>query len=120
MYVKYAYVTESTLEVDPPLLRSVTEIVFRYDGDRCGATVNVQRPYCLRAWHRLPKQYNCFRWFEGNRKLFSLGAYFKEKVCLNLVWMTAHARKYNRAQEMESYYLAMREKRGKLADQPDN
>ena len=34
--------------------------------------------------------------------------------------MTAHARKYNRAQEMESYYLAMREKRGKLADQPDN
>ena len=56
MYVKYAYVTESTLEVDAPQLRSVTEIVFRYeDGARCGATVNVQRPYYLRAWHRLPK-----------------------------------------------------------------
>ena len=56
MYVKYAYVTESTLEVDAPQLRSVTEIVFRYhdDGARCGATVNVQRPYYLRAWHRLP------------------------------------------------------------------
>ena len=27
MYVKYAYVTESTLEVDAPQLRSATEIV---------------------------------------------------------------------------------------------
>ena len=56
MYVKYAYVSESTLEVDAPQLRSVTEIVFRFeDGASCGATVNVQRPYYLRAWHRLPK-----------------------------------------------------------------
>ena len=55
MYVKYAYVSESTLEVDAPQLRSVTEIVFRFeDGAHCGATVNVQRPYYLRAWHRQP------------------------------------------------------------------
>ena len=55
MYVKYAYVTESTLEFDAPQLRSDTEIAFRYDGALSGATVNVQqRPYYLRAWHRLP------------------------------------------------------------------
>ena len=41
------------------------------------------------------------------------------KACLNLVWMTARTSKQS-LRTVESYYLAMREVRGKRADQPDS